>query len=518
MLGVPKEKIIFLLILFSILVRSGVLLLGLEFLMKNAVILDDTFIGLSVSLNMFLGKGFSFNGIEATTGNPVVWSSLLSIFGFLGKYDLALFSIFLSGVIYSLSSFFVYKISNHLWKNTTLSLIITFLFLFNPFLFLLSVNGLETSLFVFFILSGFYFYITKIRAKTSFKNILLFSLILVLTTLTREEGSLVFLAYLADQFFTKNSKKYRNILLIIISYLILLSPLMIWRYLSFNQLASSNFYFFLKSPAVEQYGFFLRRVGVIILVVYMVNLILGNVLFSLAGFLSKKIKEIELLRPLVFYSLLNILFYSFVITSAKFRYVFPSAILGTFGLGLAFFWIKEKLNSWTSRKISLILFSLSILVFLSLIGVSALSCWSGIGYCGDSEVGAARDDIYFYNVANYIDRTFPSNTIFTAGHIGTLGYFSNRVVIDAGGKVDFGSVNAINEGKLFDYLKTKNVSYVVKVITEDSIPKIDNNDIVYMIPMMEKTSKDLLGYLISKDEKPSGNFVAILKLKDRYLS
>jgi len=512
-----EKKMIFLLILLSILIKSGVLLLGLEFLIKNAVILDDTFIGLSVGYNMFLGNGFSFNGIEATTGNPVVWSSLLSLFGFLGRNNLAIFSILLSGIIFSLSGFFVYKISKNLWNSSGSSLIIMSLFLFNPFLFILSINGLETSLFVFFLVFGLHFYIKNIRnGDYNIKNLILFSIILALATYTREEGNLVLLAYLADLFLIKKSK-YKKIFLLIICYGLLLSPLFLWRYLSFREIPSSNFYFFLNSPILGQYGFLLRRIGEIALIAYMVNLMLGNFLVSLAGFLTKKIKEIENLRPLIFYSILNFLFYSLVITSAKFRYVFPAAILGTFGIGLLLYEIKGRLSSWLAGGLSFFVFSLVIVAFIGFVSISAMICWTGIGYCGDSEVAAAKDDIYFYDMAKYVDKSLPPDTRIAAGHIGTLGYFSNRVVIDAGGKVDFESINAMRQGKLLEYLQSKNVSYVVRVVSQETVDKA-GGDVLYKIPIYQKNATDLLGYLITHQQKPTGNFVALLKLKEDYIS
>jgi len=136
---------------------------------------------------MCSGKGFSFNGIDPTTGTTVFWTLLLSLFGSLSKSSLTLFSIFLSGCFFVISGLVLYLIAKKI-LNEKISILILLLFLFNPFFILISLNGLETSLFILLSLLTFFFYFKFVRKKQiSLTKLLFLNFILFLTLLTREK-------------------------------------------------------------------------------------------------------------------------------------------------------------------------------------------------------------------------------------------------------------------------------------------------------------------------------------------
>lgn len=182
--GVTLVSKILVVFLLAFTLRFVVIFCGLEFLIKNGIILDDTFIALSIARNVYLGKGFSFNGVDLTSGAQPLWPLILSLFCFLDKVTLTLFASFLSAFFFVLSAWFVFKITKKTF-NERYAFFVLILYLFNPFLFFISLNGLETSLFIFLIFLSFDFFLNYFEKgvnKISLR-LLIFSVIFFFITL-----------------------------------------------------------------------------------------------------------------------------------------------------------------------------------------------------------------------------------------------------------------------------------------------------------------------------------------------
>ena len=138
-----ENKKVLLLLLLGLAIRLFLVLPGLDFLLRNSIIYDDAFIAFSISKNIYLGNGFSFNGLETTAGSPFFWPILVSMFGFLSKETLAIFGVALGGIFFVLTGIPLYSISKKIFDEKNISLMILILFLFNPFFVLMSFLDLK---------------------------------------------------------------------------------------------------------------------------------------------------------------------------------------------------------------------------------------------------------------------------------------------------------------------------------------------------------------------------------------
>jgi len=122
---------------------------------------------------------------------------VLSVFGFLSKDMLLMFSSALGGAFFVFSALLFYLILKKIFNRIDVPLIIITFFLFSPFSILISLNALETPFFIFFLMLIFWFYISFIRKKNfSLVRILILNILLFILILTREEGYLVFFSFI----------------------------------------------------------------------------------------------------------------------------------------------------------------------------------------------------------------------------------------------------------------------------------------------------------------------------------
>lgn len=462
MLLSEENKKLFLILFLGLIVRLFFVFQGIDFLMRNSIIYDDAFVTFSIARNTYSGNGFSFNGLESTSGSPLTWPILLSAFGFLSKGTFAVFSSMLAGTFFVLAGIPLYSISQKIFGEKNLSLIILILFLFNPFFILISLNGLETSLFIFSMMLTFWYYLAFVRETIfSFLKILLLALLLLFSVLAREEGYLLFLTIVVDQLlFSK--QKTKTILVLVLFFAALISPLFVYRLYFFGNFVSSNLYNQVNSPWSFKHGFILQRIGVFVLIFTLINTSLGSIFLSFSGFILVGIKNILKLFPLMAYVFFNISFYSLVVPVGTFRYSLPSSVILTIGLGIFLTFIKEKLKPLFKGIIYKSVFAIFIILFFGLLSLTSLMIWTNVRYGGDGEVMWNNRNVHMYQAAKFINDNMQKNTVVAATHIGTLQYFlEKRYVIDAGGKVDYKSIDSIRNNKLFEYLESKNVSYML---------------------------------------------------------
>ena len=254
MLLSSANKKLFLLLSLGLVIRLLFVFQGFDFLMKNSIIYDDAFVTFLIARNTYLGNGFSFNGLESTSGSPLAWPLLLSTLGFLSKETFAVVASMLAGIFFVLAGIPLYLISQKIFGEKGLSLIIVTLFLFNPFFILISLNGLETSLFIFSIMLTFWYYLAFVRETSfSFLKILFLALLLVFSVLAREEGYLLFLTIVVDQLlFSK--QKTKTILVLTLFFVALILPLFVFRLYLFGNFMPSNLYNQVNSPWTFKHG------------------------------------------------------------------------------------------------------------------------------------------------------------------------------------------------------------------------------------------------------------------------
>ncbi len=215
-----------------------ILLALLAIFVVNAILLDftqdDAFISFRYVKNFVNGEGLVFNPGERVEGyTNFLWILLLSIFVRLG-FDVIVISKFLgvicgASIIVLLYLFSCRYIDEKYWY---LRFIAPAFLVSNSAFAYWSVSGLETSFFALMVLLSFWVYLYKKRLAIVF---------LVLSSLIRPEGILIFLIFLIYKLFVeKDSLKECGIYLA--GFVLLLLPHFVFRYFYYQDLLPNPFY------------------------------------------------------------------------------------------------------------------------------------------------------------------------------------------------------------------------------------------------------------------------------------
>lgn len=182
------------------------LLAGIYFLVnsynKNGYFgfpLDDPWIHLTFARNLIEYGSFSYfkNEIVTSGSTSPIYTLLLSVLFLISKNEYVIS--YVLGIIFNvLTVLFIYKlVSLHSGSKSLLTLSTVFLIALQPKLNLIAVSGMETSMFIFFIICTLYFY------KTA--NKILLGIFLGLTIWCRPDGAVLWIAILVDYFFSNYS-------------------------------------------------------------------------------------------------------------------------------------------------------------------------------------------------------------------------------------------------------------------------------------------------------------------------
>lgn len=175
---------------------------GTSFLpyLSERPITEDGFYSLKIAWNIGTGKGVTYNFNTPTTGFQPLYVIILSFFAFLtsafggDKITYLRIAILFSGLIALFLSYLFYQLTKILDKNLDriiLQLVTSLLVLFNFKLFLNLFNGLETGLYLIFLLLAMIKVQSLIENKKNLKQIILLGFILGLTVLARNDFILI---------------------------------------------------------------------------------------------------------------------------------------------------------------------------------------------------------------------------------------------------------------------------------------------------------------------------------------
>tara|TARA_B100000519_G_scaffold177829_1_gene167724 strand:+ start:480 stop:2003 length:1524 start_codon:yes stop_codon:yes gene_type:complete len=215
---------------------------------------EDAYIGFRYAENFANGHGLTFNNGEYVEGyTNFLFIILLSFF-----YKIGLATTLASKIIGVISSLIILLIIPRIifyltnGKCSAMSQYMPSICLsFYPAYTYWTTSGMETTFFASLLVLGFYFALVKNN------NLLISSLFLILATLVRMEGILYFisivLAYLAHNYVAirKKDKLYlKQLLLLIIPYILAISIWELWRLSYYGSLLPNTY--FIKMPAPDQ--------------------------------------------------------------------------------------------------------------------------------------------------------------------------------------------------------------------------------------------------------------------------
>jgi hypothetical protein len=171
-------------------------------LARNGFLYDDGFYAFKIAKNIAEGNGATFDGIHPTTGfQPLYVLLLVPAFALSGSNLVAPIYIALSllSVFTCLTAYLIYRIAKRYvaWQA---SLAAALIWAFSPIVTKQGANGLETALASFMIAAAVLYYLERIRPVVvpGIRRCIVFGLMLGLTILSRIDGVLLMLVMTLD--------------------------------------------------------------------------------------------------------------------------------------------------------------------------------------------------------------------------------------------------------------------------------------------------------------------------------
>ncbi|MEO8211194.1 MAG: hypothetical protein ABI840_11605 [bacterium] len=436
-------------------------------------VIDDLYIYFRYVNNFTNGKGIVYNPGEFVEGfSSFSWFLILSIFKFL---NLPLeFSSKITGLVFAfLNLLMLYKICI-LRSLGRMALIVCSLMLFNlPFI-LWSISGFEIMFYVFLLLLCFY---KVLRIKINTNEIIVLSAIIFIISLSRPEGVLFSVAFLALTYII--SKDYIFTIKIFFLYSILFGSFLFFRYFYFNDILPNTFYAKMGNNIFGYYEIRTYKNGLFYIIDFFKHNPQFILFFMLVPFSLKTLKSNK-----VFLFTLALIFtqFFFVIISGgdwmvQYRFIIPAIPFLSFALIVS---LKEFLISFKIKK----LFAYSITAFIFFIISLSL-------IFADYKIINIETALWnnLKRLSEDIKNTIPSNSLAANGSSGIIPYYLENVnFLDIVGLTNKNIArNGFRHGTWFekslpDYVYGKNPGWIImwKKKKEDGIYKFENASPCYV--------------------------------------
>lgn len=176
-------------------------------------IIDDSFIIMRVAKNIAAGLGFTYNGIDPTTGAPPFWTYLTALNHVIFPFDRAIQMTFvLSEFFAALSTLLTFAIALRVTKDRMIAWVAFILATFTANAFFEAMNGMDTALFTFCVVLtvAAYMGVGMDRIKNTWLRGALISIPAGLSMLVRGDGVFIVgavgLVLLVDLFLHKSKR------------------------------------------------------------------------------------------------------------------------------------------------------------------------------------------------------------------------------------------------------------------------------------------------------------------------
>lgn len=454
-------------ILISLIIRLIISWVDVRVL-TGKILLDDAFIFFSISRNIALGNGITYNGVDPTNGFQPLWAfTLVPAFLLTGNNYLAVnLALTIASIIGTLTIFLIYKIAQKKF-NENIGLLSAAFWGLNPLIIFQTLDGGDIALYVFLILSTIFYYIS-LKGKMKYKNSIILGILLGLTILARMDG--IFLAMAIILHIVWNNKKNINIeikksITIIILTGLVLSPWFIWSYFTFGTIVQSSAltkyyvnhgifpYFDLKEPKtisdvvsmitesmIRTVGSITHQLGIVDFNLNFITIIIS--LFLLVTLLFS-LKAVKKMNVYILFSVLLTLFYDLYLWGINIRYLTPVIPLLVILVSYGFYNLVIKIKK--SDNLVTAIFVLFLLVLFN----NGIKQW---------EQGYSSWQVEMYDDALWIKNNTNPNDIIGSFNSGAYMFFSDRRVINLDGVVNFDALEALRNKSVINYMKSKNVT------------------------------------------------------------
>lgn len=437
------------------------------------LVFDDAFYYFQIARNIVQGLGSTFDGINPTNGYHPLWLlSILPIFHFLsvgGVNDIApingvlVLSAFLNlgtGIVLSM---IIRRYTKSAWVMASA---LGFWFL-NPFVQYQMINGLETSISIFFTAL---FFLAAMRASEvpSTRRWVEAGCIAGLMMLARLDNVFYFVGYLLFLLYANGIKKaIRPTLISGIAATIIVAPWLVWNALNFGMLFTSSSVAFTvvnHQLIVQDHGTswfqtfkavvyhtdrYLREVepqtGIPLVLLLLCGICIGWLLFGRGKALRERMSNeipVELFVASGF--VLSFIANASIRWTARPWYFIAIDLLIAIWLG----WFLEKLREEGYLRpiaaTTLILFSVAVFYI----------DWSKNYRKG---IDGSRQVV---ETSLWMNNNLPKGATIGAFNSGILGYFSTHRVVNLDGLVNNEAYMAIREKDIWNYIESENIRYI----------------------------------------------------------
>lgn len=199
---------------------------------------DDAFYYFEIARNVAHGHNVTFDGETLTNGFHPLWLVLIAPIFALSDRELSVhLALALGAVIGTMTIPLVFEITRRLTMNWRASLLSAFFFAVHPVIASYAVNGLETSLTLFFVALSTLLFITIVQSDEppSARQLTWFGLSLGLMALARTDtvvGALALLSFVV--FRAPAGARTRDLALVIVPAFIVVAPWLIWSLVTFH--------------------------------------------------------------------------------------------------------------------------------------------------------------------------------------------------------------------------------------------------------------------------------------------
>ncbi len=464
---INKELVILSIIIIGLIFRLFISWQKIETLLQK-ILIDDAFIAFSISRNIANGNGISFDGISLTNGFQPLWIFIIvSIFKII-KNELAINLVLtIASIIDTITIFLIYRIGEKIYGEK-IGLLSSMVYSINPLFLFFTLNGIEVALTVFLINITILYFIS-IKNFTN-KKIIFLGLLLGITVLSRLDS--IFLVFSICVILLWKVKKIdliiKNFFILGITIFLIASPWLMWNYINFGTFIPSS------GKAVYNLGHMICDIkhcniyditkilfrnfltGIFSLTYYfgIINSNIINIIFGLIilYFLFIGIKKYNIFLSVSFiYICLIFLFYSAYIWRLDLRYFTASSSLLLITLCNGIFTFAKKIK----YKFFILSFILSIL--LTNILINANYEWNR---------GYVPWQIMMYEGGLWVKNNTKTNIIIASFNSGLIGYYSERSNINLDGVINFEAIQAIEKNNITNYIKSKNVSYLLDTVLD----------------------------------------------------
>ncbi|MBR61982.1 MAG: hypothetical protein CL904_04905 [Dehalococcoidia bacterium] len=484
-----KQKPFLLVLLPAIVLHLILSCLSVEYLISELFLVDDAFYSMKIARNIAAGLGTTFDGIHPTNGFQPLWVWLLvPVYWFEpdNLYGPVKASVVILSIFNLAAGYVLYRLVLSITKLHAAALVSAAVWLINPYFVKRVINGLESPIAILFLLAVLFMWVVSLdygKTRQGKLKWAIFGVLIGLSMLSRVDSIfLVGTCFIVGLILQRIPMEYlRGWLIAGVVAGIVLIPWLVFSFdgfgtpiptsggavrhwISFRSGGDGSEILFFSEEVISrsilsvtmlasiwaQTGLSLSLGAISILVILVLLIVIVAFVRPFRSAVLALYQDNPGLHLISFiFSLIIFLFYTFYLPAHWYfeRYFLAIYIIYALYIGLSyrFFWLQlaQSLGKKFNRRIML-LTTIPLLLFAVYI-----PAWLP----GHQEDG-------FYRAGIWINENLPQDAIVGSYLAGTVGYFSERKLVDLDGKVNRNAAEALIEANIGNYIRENGINFV----------------------------------------------------------